>query len=173
MISVATHSEWFVFIGGFNLTEHDDETHGLLGMLSRALFKPSSDFKFAIAPIGQQKHPPEPEVGVIASPLQPVGSTIQEEPPGLRLTAQQASIKLRTASAEQVQSLILESLRQIPDFPTRGVAVTVYGFRPWNAMLNFAPGSASQGEAINFREALADIVHELRTRVEVDVDQDD
>jgi len=62
---------------------------------------------------------------------------------------------------------------QIPDFPDRGVAVTVYGFRPWNAMLNFAPGSTSHGEAIAFREALADIVRELRTQIEIDADQDD
>lgn len=40
-------------------------------------------------------------------------------------------------------------------------------------MLNFAPGSTSHGEAIAFREALADIVRELRTQIEIDADQDD
>jgi hypothetical protein len=40
-------------------------------------------------------------------------------------------------------------------------------------MLNFAPGSVLRREAIVFREALCDIVRELRTQIELDIDQGD
>jgi hypothetical protein len=153
-----------------NLTEYDNETRGLLGRLSRALSRPADNFKSEIAPAHEQKSPPEPDVDAMGPPLELLGSTVEKAPaePELQFAAQR-----RTLPTDKVQSLILESLRQIPDFPERGVAVTVYGFRPWNAMLNFAPGSTSHREAIAFREALADIVRELRTRVEIDTDQGD
>jgi hypothetical protein len=158
-----------------NLTEHDDETRGLLGMLSRALSRPGDNFKSEIAPAHEQKSPSEPDVDAMGPPLEFLGSVVQKEPaePALQFAAPPLPVKRRTLSTDKVQSLILENLRQIPDFPERGVAVTVYGFRPWNAMLNFAPGSTSHREAIAFREALADIVRELRTRVEIDTDQGD
>jgi hypothetical protein len=70
--------------------------------------------------------------------------------------------------ADELQRLVLQGLRQIPDFPERGVAVTVYGSRPWNAMLNFAPRSTSQSNAPVFRKALTEIVLELRKQVEID-----
>jgi hypothetical protein len=157
-----------------NLTEYDEETSGLLGMLSRALSRPTDGFKFEIVPAHEQKPPPEPNVDVVGPP-ELLGSAVQKQPaePELQFAAQLLPVKRRTLSTDKVQWLILESLRQIPDFPDRGVAVTVYGFRPWNAMLNFAPGSTSHGEAIAFREALADIVRELRTQIEIDADQDD
>jgi hypothetical protein len=157
------------------LTEHDDETRGLLGMLSRALSRPADNFKSEIAPAHEQKSPPEPDVDAMGPPLELLRSVVQNEPaePELQFAAPPLPVKRRTLSTDKVQSLILENLRQIPDFPVRGVAVTVYGFRPWNAMLNFAPGSTSHREAIAFREALADIVREFRTRVEIDTDQGD
>jgi hypothetical protein len=144
-------------------------------MLSRALSKSMEDFKFEIAPGNEQKSSSESEVDVMGPPLELVGSAIQKEPaePELLLAVQPLLVKRRILSTDEVQSLVLEGLRQIPDFPERGAAVTVYGFRPWNAMLNFAPGSTSHGEAIAFREALADIVRELRTQVEIDIDQGD
>lgn len=144
-------------------------------MLSRALSRPADDFKFEIVTAHEQKSSPEPDVDVMRPLPEPLGSAVQKESaePELQFAAQLLPVKRRTLSTDKVQWLILESLRQIPDFPERGVAVTVYGFRPWNAMLNFAPGSTSHGEAIAFREALADIVHELRTQVEIDTDQGD
>ena len=160
---------------GLNLTEYDDETRGLLGMLSRALSRPADNFESEIAPAHEQKSPPEPDVDVMGPPLELLGSTVEKEPsePELQFAAQPLPVKRRTLSTDKVQSLILEKLRQTPDFPERGVAVTVYGFRPWNAMLNFAPGSVLHREAIVFREALCDIVRELRTQIELDIDQGD
>lgn len=144
-------------------------------MLSRALSGPADDFKFKIAPAHEQKSPPEAGVDVMGPPLELIGSPVQKQPAEreLQFAAQPIPVKRRTLSTDKVQSLILESLKQIPDFPERGVAVTVYGFQPWNAMLNFAPRSTSHGAAIAFREALAEIVRELRTQVEVDANQGD
>jgi hypothetical protein len=162
---------------GLNLTEYDDETRGLLRMLSRALSK-STDLD--TAPVEQRTPSPEPIVGMVAPPSPPKlpGADAQEAdvrglgtpPTELRSTTQHSPVKPRTLTGDEVRSLILESLGQIPNFPKRGVAVTVYGFRPWNAMLNFAPRSTSHSEALVFREALADIVRELRPQVEVDIE---
>jgi hypothetical protein len=91
----------------------------------------------------------------------------------LRSVASQPEPNRPRLSAEKVQSLLLQSLARIPNFPERGVAVTVYGFNPWNAMLNFAPRSASHRDAIMFREALADMVQKLRVQVDVDIDPED
>jgi hypothetical protein len=66
-----------------------------------------------------------------------------------------------------VLELLLEGLMLMPNFPRRGVRVTVYGSNPWNAMLNFAPGSTSHKNAIICREALTQIVYKLRATVEV------
>ena len=157
------------------MAEYDDETRGLLRMLSRALSK-STDLD--TAPAEHRTPSPEPMVGMVASPSPPTpGADAQEAdgreqdapPTELRSTTQHSPVKPRTLTADEVRSLILESLGQIPNFPRRGVAVTVYGFRPWNAMLNFAPRSTSHSEALVFRKALADIVRELRAQVELDI----
>jgi hypothetical protein len=157
------------------LTESDDETRGFFGMLGRALSEPTQGFKFDTALGNEQKSNREAEVDVIAPPPELAEPAVQKEPalPGLQLTLRHLPVELSTLPSDKVQSLILQALRQVPNFPERGVAVTVYGFRPWNAMLNFAPGSVSHREAVVFREALCDIVRELRTQIELDIDQGD
>jgi hypothetical protein len=70
----------------------------------------------------------------------------------------------------EAEALILGGLQHIPDFPRRGVTVTVYGFRPWSALLTFAPNSTTQRKANNYREILIDIVHDLRKQFEIELD---
>jgi hypothetical protein len=41
-----------------------------------------------------------------------------------------------TKTAEELERMILEDLRNVDGCPERGVSVTVYGI-PWNAMLTF------------------------------------
>jgi hypothetical protein len=75
-------------------------------------------------------------------------------------------------TAAQARALIIEGLRQIHDFPSEGVTVTVYGFQPWSAMLTFAPNSTTLANATRYRKILAEIVYDLRKNFEVDIDPD-
>ena len=52
--------------------------------------------------------------------------------------------------------------------PQIGWIFTVYGFgASWNAMLTFAPGSATMSTAMTYRRVLPDVVAELRKRVDL------
>jgi len=75
-------------------------------------------------------------------------------------------------TAAQARALIIEGLRQIHDFPSEGVTVTVYGFQPWSAMLTFAPNSTTLANATRYPKILAEIVYDLRKNFEVDIDPD-
>jgi hypothetical protein len=71
-------------------------------------------------------------------------------------------------SADQIHAFILSAMLEIPDFPKKGVAITVYGLSPWNAVLTFAPGSTSSKNAGAYRDALSDIVEKLRTQFDLE-----
>ena len=75
-------------------------------------------------------------------------------------------------TAAQARALIIEGLRQIHDFPSEGVTVTVYGFQPWSAMLTFAPNSTTLANAAQYRKILIEIVYDLRKSFEIDIDPD-
>ena len=156
------------------MSENDEGADSVLAMLRQALSKSKETFNFEKRPVVGEKPAPEVQETVMPStPTETLAPAAQEERASdVHLTAQPAPKKPRSLSAGQVQALIRQGLSQIPDFPERGVAVTVYGFRPWNAMLNFAPSSTSYKQAIAFREALTEIVHVLRTQVEVDINED-
>lgn len=67
-----------------------------------------------------------------------------------------------------IADLVLGELRKIDGFPKSGVSITVYGSRPWNAMIRFAPFSTTSQDAARLRHALPDIVFRLRQYVELD-----
>jgi hypothetical protein len=146
-------------------------------MLSQALGKEDS-FRFDAppspgAPTTKPDEIPKPQMP--DQPTQEIADDspkreppVAAQPPPMPQAGQQGRAKLRPS---KVQELLLDGLRHMPDFPGRGVSVTVYGSNPWNAMLNFAPGSTSHRNAIVLREALSDIVQKLRATIEVDIDQ--
>jgi hypothetical protein len=140
----------------------DTEDRSLLGMLAQALGKSKDNFTFDTGPVetAESAEPPtKRRVPDDVEQLERASETPQTLP----------STRLKLP-ASKVGDLLLEGLMQMPDFPRRGVQVTVYGSNPWNAMLNFAPGSTSHKNAITCREALTEIVDKLRPTVEVDLD---
>lgn len=148
------------------------EMSSLLDKLSAAL---GTKDNFRLEPEAVEEHVAE-VLDVPEPAREQVSQPIIEEPDEHRAAAASSPavptsllppVGRKVLSAHQIQEVILQGLGQVPDFPNSGVAVTVYGFRPWGAMLTFAPGSTSQKNAITFREALTDIVHELRTKVEI------
>jgi hypothetical protein len=73
-------------------------------------------------------------------------------------------------TATQAEVLILQLLRQIPDFPHQGASLTIYGSDPWNAMLTFAPNSTTMAKANQYRTFLGEIICDLRKSFDVDLD---
>jgi hypothetical protein len=151
--------------------DENDEAISLLGMLSRAPGKAKDAFWFKPDAVDE----PAPKVLDRAKPaLEQVAHPAEDlDEPRPVPTSPHLAAKRRILSAQEVQEIILQGLGQIPDFPKRGVAITVYGFQPWSAMLSFAPGSTSHKNAVIFREALTEIVQEMRTTVEIDINQGD
>jgi hypothetical protein len=49
------------------------------------------------------------------------------------------------------------------------MTLTVYGYNPWNAMVTFAPDSATAATAKTVRSVLGRIVDELRDKIEIEV----
>jgi hypothetical protein len=165
-----------------------ENTRGLLAKLSQALSKSRDSAKDP----SKAESEPAPkdqallesvagETSLIAEPiLEHTGAAefAETEPapdtgqPHVSIADPAATVQPRSASSykvsvEEAQDIILRGLRRLPDFPSQGVAVTLYGSRPWNAMLTFAPGSTSYRNATAFRHALAEMISELRKQIEI------
>ncbi|GLR85918.1 hypothetical protein [Bradyrhizobium iriomotense] len=70
--------------------------------------------------------------------------------------------------AVAIADLVLGGLRKVDGFPKSGVSITVYGSRPWNAMIEFAPFSTTSQDASRLRKALPDIIFRLRQYVDLE-----
>ncbi|WP_458146731.1 hypothetical protein [Bradyrhizobium sp. UFLA05-109] len=70
--------------------------------------------------------------------------------------------------AVAIADLVLGELRKVEGFPKSGVSVIVYGYRPWNAMIRFAPFSTTSQNAARLRHALPDVIFRLRQYVELE-----
>jgi hypothetical protein len=64
-------------------------------------------------------------------------------------------------SSTELQDLILKTLEAIPDAPTVGMTVTVYGYNPWNA-----------ATATAIRISLGRVVEQLRDKIEIEIPKD-
>jgi hypothetical protein len=68
-----------------------------------------------------------------------------------------------TKTAEELERMILEDLRNVDGCPERGVSVTVYGI-PWNAMLTFGAEAGpvrNKAELKNFLEIITERLRRL------------
>jgi hypothetical protein len=90
------------------------------------------------------------------------------EKPVVPLPADGTDEKRARLPAVVIADLVLGELRKMDGFPISGVSITVYGSRPWNAMIRFAPFSTTSQDAARLRHALPDIVFKLRQYVELD-----
>jgi hypothetical protein len=162
-----------------------ENTRGLLAKLSQVLSKSKDHAKADSELVPEDQALPEPGVGettLIAEPIlehagaaelaetEPVpdtGQTPHDSISDPAPTVQPRSASSYKVSVEEAQDIILRGLRRLPDFPSQGVAVTLYGSRPWNAMLTFAPGSTSYRNATAFRHALAEMISELRKQIDI------
>jgi hypothetical protein len=161
-----------------------DETRGLLGMFSQALSRSKDPFNFATEPVQEDKPPPETDGDATSSATEPAHESadsadampsapadqsppVEEPMPNPPENIQPRPASSYRVSVDEAREIVLRGLRRLPDFPTQGVEVTLYGSRPWNAMLTFSPGSTSHRNATVFRAALADMVIELRKQIDI------
>jgi hypothetical protein len=147
-----------------------EEIDQVLALLAQASSTKKDGFKF-VDQTETEVANPEPEQAF----EQPAPEQVEE--PAQKIALVEPKTKLpplitddrRLLPSNEAEAIILTGLQNAPGFPTRGATVTVYGFRPWNAMLTFAPGCTSHNNARMYRELLIEIVCELRTRFEIDV----
>ncbi|MCP3466581.1 hypothetical protein [Bradyrhizobium sp. CCGUVB23] len=112
-----------------------------------------------------------------APPAPEMPPTLQEEPlaasappnkPIVPTPAGNHDEKRARLPAVAIADLVLGELRKVDGFPKSGVSITVYGYRPWNAMIKFAPFSTTSENAARLRHALPDIVFKLRQYVDLE-----
>ena len=78
--------------------------------------------------------------------------------------APQAAIegKRQQRTASELADIILNALRAVDGVPERGFVITVYGARPWNAMLTIKPEAGRIKDAQLWRQRVQDIGARLR-----------
>jgi hypothetical protein len=72
----------------------------------------------------------------------------------------EAKRQLRTAS--EMADIIMNALRAVDGVPERGFIITVYGARPWNAMLTIKPEAGRVKDVRLWRQRVQDIGARLR-----------
>jgi hypothetical protein len=109
--------------------------------------------------------PPAPEM---PPPLQEEPMTGTAPPAKRAVPAGGADEKRARLPAAVIADLVLGELRKVDRFPKSGVSITVYGSRPWNAMVRFAPFSTTSQDAARLRQALPDVVFKLRQYIDLE-----
>ena len=132
-------------------TERDT---GLLGLVERL--------------VGRASEPrPKPALPAGVPPDDGLGPLLQAEAaPGL-LEPQLTVEGPQTKTPAEMADIILRALRAIQGCPARGFEVTVYGTRPWNAMLRITPAAGPLPDAAAWRARVRDMAHVLRGQYEV------
>ncbi|MGV7217845.1 hypothetical protein [Bradyrhizobium sp. UFLA05-112] len=111
-----------------------------------------------------------PQVPEIPPTLQeePVTSSAPQTKPIAPMSTSGHDEKRARLPAVAIADLVLGELRKVDGFPNSGVSIVVYGYRPWNAMIRFAPFSTTSQNAARLRYALPDVIFRLRQYVDVE-----
>jgi hypothetical protein len=135
------------------MADESEEVDGLLGALAKMLIaKGAPPEASSIAAVEHKAPGGQPEEAEVL----PITTIVQEGTPK------------RTVTPEHLQGLILAGLQKVEEFPKDGVSITVYGLKPWNAMITFAPGSVSSKTAATYRQMLPQLIEELRKQFDVE-----
>jgi hypothetical protein len=156
------------------VTENEKPDDGLLAMIKRAINPKQevepSEVEESNLPEAEQEEPVltlEPVLEPIAiEAAEPIDQLEIAEPASKPDTT---STQSRIHTAHDVQKMISDALTTIPDAPKHGMMITVYGYRPWNAMVTFSPGSANLSTATMIRSALTRLVEEMRDHVDIEI----
>lgn len=119
-----------------------------------------------IAPVEEPVKAIEPEEMAVESEEMAVAE-VQDvsSPGGMQPAISKDGRQSRTAS--EMADIILNALRADYPAPARGFVVTVYGSRPWNAMLTIKPEAGRIKDARLWRDRVQDIGAQLRRDFDV------
>ncbi|MET0970085.1 MAG: hypothetical protein ABWY18_12850 [Tardiphaga sp.] len=73
----------------------------------------------------------------------------------------------RSVSRTEMAEMILRALAARTDCPKSGFEVTVYGIRPWNAMLRITPAAGPIKDAAVWRERVREMLPRLREQYDL------
>jgi hypothetical protein len=102
----------------------------------------------------------------IGSESLPSQAPAEHSNPGIRSASPAGADGKQVRNADEIEGIIMKSLRTIEGCPNRGFVVTVYGSNPWNAMLTIRPEA---GPRID-RELWCSRVHDIGVRLRNDFD---
>jgi hypothetical protein len=132
-----------------------DQTHqGILALLERVLEQPGSKTKPAITRQGAENGEPSKHAVAPGGGPQPAATGNGD-----------AETRLRTAN--ELATVILNTLSTLDGCPKRGFVVTVYGFHPWNAMLTITPEAGTVADPALWHERVRELAQRLRQEYDV------
>jgi hypothetical protein len=137
-----------------SVSDTNDRDRGLLSLIDRLMKRPESPAATttpAVVDDGRRDG------------LDPV---VPDDAPAMTLEPQIAVESTRRLGRTELAAIIQRRLQAVEGCPANGVEVTVYGARPWNAMLRFTP-AAGPVDAGRWRAQLQDMVMLLREQYEV------
>ena len=143
---------------GFNFVEPEpvEEQAAATAAEIEKVAAPESD----PAPIPDQAASAEDPIKAAEAPA--IAVSEPEDVPSAEATqgASEGKRQLRTAS--EMADIIMNALRAVDGVPERGFIITVYGSRPWNAMLTIKPEAGRIKDVQLWRQRVQDIGTRLR-----------
>jgi hypothetical protein len=110
---------------------------------------------FALVVNGTSKVKANAETG--GSKKDPAKLTLIEPTANVEITESAVAGGNRLRTSEEMASIILKAIASFDGAPQRGFEITVYGYRPWNAMLMIKPEAGPIADPAIWRDRVADI----------------
>ncbi|RYX86975.1 MAG: hypothetical protein EON84_21260 [Bradyrhizobiaceae bacterium] len=140
------------------MTEAAERDRGLLSLIDRLVKKPG--------PVVATKAPHADQPAIDDGAREGLDPIVTDDAPQASLEPQLAVESTRSVSRSELASLVLKALQATEQAPISGVEITIYGERPWNAMLRVTP-AAGPVKADLWRERLRTVVVLFRERYDV------
>jgi hypothetical protein len=138
-----------------DVTETPERDRGLLGLVER-LMRKSGD-----------PDPAKPVSEIDADVKAGFDPVVVEDAPSASLEPQLSVEGTRNITRTELADIIQRALLATEGCPQNGFEVTVYGSRPWNAMLRITPAAGVLPDAKAWRARLQDMVQLLRDQYDV------
>ncbi len=147
------------------MSETTERDRGLLSLIDRLVKRPGTSA--ATKPFDLSTSIVTPDDGAREG-LDPV---VPDEKAPASLEPQIAIESTRDVTRIELADLIIKALKASDGYPDSGFEITVYGSRPWNAMLRVTP-AAGAVNAEAWRARLQALVLLFRDRYEIKEDAD-
>jgi hypothetical protein len=103
----------------------------------------------------------------VDSPDNAANPAVADAPPLPSLEPQLSIESTHVVSRKEMAEMILRALATAPDCPKQGFEVTIYGVRPWNAMLRITPAAGPVRDSAAWRDRVREMIPRLRDQYEL------